>query len=235
MDFLESASVCLLVLHFLSPRRKRVPERSDLRGSVVSQHPGELPLPLPHRLQLRAGRRRVLRHQRVLHQPEPLQVRLLQHGRGLPLRMSARVLPRRARVRQWPAAWKLPVEAPAWWRALSGSHRHCVTGLGFGSSSAGPGQEGEADDNSLSPEACYECKINGYPKKGRNRRSTNSTHEDIQVTCPSPYINYRWQKLYLKANKIPFVIGCSKELNPVHHHCFRLQTKKLSSQVLEYG
>ena len=34
------------------------------------------------------------------------------------------------------------------------------------------------DDNSLSPEACYECKINGYPKKGRKRRSTNSTQED---------------------------------------------------------
>lgn len=43
------------------------------------------------------------------------------------------------------------------------------------------------DDNSLSPEACYECKINGYPKKGRKRRSTNSTQEDpmedMQVIC----------------------------------------------------
>lgn len=43
------------------------------------------------------------------------------------------------------------------------------------------------DDNSLSPEACYECKINGYPKKGRKRRSSNSTQEepqqDVQVIC----------------------------------------------------
>ncbi|KAM4593063.1 fibrillin-1 isoform 1-T1 [Odontesthes bonariensis] len=59
---------------------------------------------------------------------------------------------------------------------------HCVTGLGFTSS----GQGSEVDDNSLSPEACYECKINGYPKKGRKRRSTNSTQEepleDMQLT-----------------------------------------------------
>lgn len=56
--------------------------------------------------------------------------------------------------------------------------RHCVSGLGFGSGGSGAGQGGEVDDNSLSPEACYECKINGYPKKGRKRRSTNSTQED---------------------------------------------------------
>uniref|UniRef100_A0A672VB37 Fibrillin-1 n=1 Tax=Strigops habroptila TaxID=2489341 RepID=A0A672VB37_STRHB len=53
---------------------------------------------------------------------------------------------------------------------------HCVSGVGLGK---GQGQElslsGEVDDNSLSPEACYECKINGYPKRGRKRRSTNET------------------------------------------------------------
>lgn len=72
--------------------------------------------------------------------------------------------------------------------ALSLFLRHCVTGLGFTSGgSSAPGQEGEADDNALSPEACYECKINGFPKKGRKRRSANSTHEDpmehMQVIC----------------------------------------------------
>uniref|UniRef100_A0A8C3G947 Fibrillin-1 n=1 Tax=Cyclopterus lumpus TaxID=8103 RepID=A0A8C3G947_CYCLU len=55
---------------------------------------------------------------------------------------------------------------------------HCVTGLGFTGGDSGAGQGGEVDDNSLSPEACYECKINGYPKKGRKRRSTNSTREE---------------------------------------------------------
>lgn len=45
-----------------------------------------------------------------------------------------------------------------------------------------PPASGEMDDNSLSPEACYECKINGYPKRGRKRRSTNETDaSDIQV------------------------------------------------------
>lgn len=44
-----------------------------------------------------------------------------------------------------------------------------------------PPTSGEMDDNSLSPEACYECKINGYPKRGRKRRSTNETDaSDIQ-------------------------------------------------------
>lgn len=32
--------------------------------------------------------------------------------------------------------------------------------------------EGEEDD-SLSPEACYECKINGGGKNGRQKRSTD--------------------------------------------------------------
>lgn len=37
---------------------------------------------------------------------------------------------------------------------------------------------GEVDDNALSPEGCYDCKINGYPKRGRKRRSTNETASD---------------------------------------------------------
>uniref|UniRef100_A0ACB8E5R9 Fibrillin-1 n=1 Tax=Sphaerodactylus townsendi TaxID=933632 RepID=A0ACB8E5R9_9SAUR len=53
---------------------------------------------------------------------------------------------------------------------------HCVAGMGLG---RGHSQDlsvsGEVDDNSLSPEACYDCKINGYPKRGRKRRSTNET------------------------------------------------------------
>uniref|UniRef100_A0A672Z0L2 EGF-like domain-containing protein n=1 Tax=Sphaeramia orbicularis TaxID=375764 RepID=A0A672Z0L2_9TELE len=58
---------------------------------------------------------------------------------------------------------------------------HCVSGLGFTSGGSSTDQGAEEDDNSLSPEACYECKINGYPKKGRKRRSTNSTEEDTQL------------------------------------------------------
>lgn len=90
----------------------------------------------------------------------------------------------------WLSEWlcgKLSVGVSSWLTVCC-CFRHCVTGLGFsGGSSAGQG--GEVDDNSLSPEACYECKINGYPKKGRKRRSTNSTQEDtvedMQVICLS--------------------------------------------------
>ncbi|KAI5085779.1 fibrillin-3 precursor, partial [Silurus meridionalis] len=45
---------------------------------------------------------------------------------------------------------------------------HCITGAGF------QGQFGSEEDeeSALSPEACYECKINGNPDKGgRHRRS----------------------------------------------------------------
>ncbi|KAK7912579.1 hypothetical protein WMY93_012790 [Mugilogobius chulae] len=61
---------------------------------------------------------------------------------------------------------------------------HCITGLGLSGGTSAPGQDGEDDENSLSPEACYECKINGFPKKGRQRRSTNSTEEDLDNELP---------------------------------------------------
>ncbi|KAL7980060.1 hypothetical protein Chor_001328 [Crotalus horridus] len=54
---------------------------------------------------------------------------------------------------------------------------HCVAGMGLGK---GQNHEvpvsGELDDSSLSPEACYDCKINGYPKRGRKRRGLNETN-----------------------------------------------------------
>ncbi|KPP64202.1 fibrillin-1-like, partial [Scleropages formosus] len=66
---------------------------------------------------------------------------------------------------------------PGYYRAGQG---HCVSGLGFSGGSLASAQEGEASDNTLSPEACYECKINGYPRKGRRRRSANKTdHEAL--------------------------------------------------------
>lgn len=71
-----------------------------------------------------------------------------------------------------------------------GFRRHCVSGLGLG---RGHGQDlsasSEVDDNSLSPEACYDCKINGYPKRGRKRRSTNETDAlDAEVTYPLAFL-----------------------------------------------
>lgn len=45
---------------------------------------------------------------------------------------------------------------------------HCMTGSGF----TGPFVESN-DEDSLSPEACYECKINGGGKSGRHKRNTD--------------------------------------------------------------
>ncbi|XP_044135564.1 fibrillin-1 [Bufo gargarizans] len=60
---------------------------------------------------------------------------------------------------------------PGYFRVGQG---HCVTGAGM-SRAQDMATSGEIDDNSLSPEACYDCKINGYPKRGRKRRSANDT------------------------------------------------------------
>lgn len=52
---------------------------------------------------------------------------------------------------------------------------HCVSSMGFHPGQYQPQPEEGDDENLLSPETCYECKINGYPKRGRQRRSTNHT------------------------------------------------------------
>ncbi|XP_051233541.1 fibrillin-2b isoform X8 [Dicentrarchus labrax] len=58
---------------------------------------------------------------------------------------------------------------------------HCITGSGF----SGQFVEGE-DDDSLSPEACYECKINGG-KNGRHKRNAdeNEINQDSAVSMAS--------------------------------------------------
>uniref|UniRef100_A0A803TRF1 Fibrillin-2 n=1 Tax=Anolis carolinensis TaxID=28377 RepID=A0A803TRF1_ANOCA len=63
---------------------------------------------------------------------------------------------------------------PGYYRVGQG---HCVSGMGFNK-----GQYLQLDgdeENALSPEACYECKINGYTKKdSRRKRSLNQTEPD---------------------------------------------------------
>ncbi|XP_049443747.1 fibrillin-2b isoform X1 [Epinephelus fuscoguttatus] len=59
---------------------------------------------------------------------------------------------------------------------------HCMTGSGF------PGQFLEGDDeDSLSPEACYECKINGGGKNARHKRNAdeNDIHQEPTVSMAS--------------------------------------------------
>lgn len=57
---------------------------------------------------------------------------------------------------------------------------HCLSGAGLSAGDSPLTPSADTDENSLSPEACYECKINGYPKKGRKRRDVNAT-EELQV------------------------------------------------------
>ncbi|XP_059690283.1 fibrillin-2 isoform X2 [Gavia stellata] len=68
---------------------------------------------------------------------------------------------------------------PGYYRVGQG---HCVSGMGFNKGQYPP-LDGDADEeNALSPEACYECKINGYSKKDiRKKRSANDTIEQISL------------------------------------------------------
>ncbi|XP_016101547.1 fibrillin-2b [Sinocyclocheilus grahami] len=60
---------------------------------------------------------------------------------------------------------------------------HCITGVGFQGQF---GSEGVDDEESLSPEACYECKINGdLGKKGRHRRNTGDNELKETVSLAS--------------------------------------------------
>lgn len=63
-------------------------------------------------------------------------------------------------------------------------HRHCVSGMGVNKRQYLP-LDGDADEeNALSPEVCYECKINGYSKKdSRKKRSANTVCTSIKKHC----------------------------------------------------
>ncbi|KAL0963262.1 hypothetical protein UPYG_G00351840 [Umbra pygmaea] len=65
---------------------------------------------------------------------------------------------------------------------------HCVSGMSFGMGRYGsPSVEDPeiVEDNALSPESCYDCKINGYPKKhNRRRRDANGT-QPLQMSLAS--------------------------------------------------
>uniref|UniRef100_A0AAY5ENB4 Fibrillin-1 n=1 Tax=Electrophorus electricus TaxID=8005 RepID=A0AAY5ENB4_ELEEL len=110
---------------------------------------------------------------------------------------------------------------PGYFRAGQG---HCVSGVGFGSSNPG-GVAVEGDENSLSPEICYECKINGYPKKGRKRRGAGEHLWDAQelVSLASVdiddtiYFNLNISDLNSKDHIIEFVPALSTLTNHVRY------------------
>uniref|UniRef100_A0A4W4HGQ6 Fibrillin-1 n=1 Tax=Electrophorus electricus TaxID=8005 RepID=A0A4W4HGQ6_ELEEL len=108
---------------------------------------------------------------------------------------------------------------PGYFRAGQG---HCVSGVGFGSSNPG-GVAVEGDENSLSPEICYECKINGYPKKGRKRRGAGEHLWDELVSLASVdiddtiYFNLNISDLNSKDHIIEFVPALSTLTNHVRY------------------
>ncbi|XP_069078600.1 fibrillin-1 [Pleurodeles waltl] len=75
---------------------------------------------------------------------------------------------------------------------------HCLSGAGL-SRSQDQTDNGEDDENALSPEACYDCKINGYPRRGRKRRSANETgsndaQEELQMEAPVNFASWDIEK-----------------------------------------
>ncbi|XP_039984544.1 fibrillin-2b [Xiphias gladius] len=123
---------------------------------------------------------------------------------------------------------------------------HCITGSGF------PGQfvEGEEDD-SLSPEACYECKINGGGKSGRHRRNTdeNELNQEPVVSMASMDTQASIPMNLSRAsvlNKEP-LLELLPALQPLEHHVryvithgnanehFRLLERRDGKSVLRLG
>ncbi|XP_073700683.1 fibrillin-2-like [Garra rufa] len=95
---------------------------------------------------------------------------------------------------------------------------HCITGVGFQGQFA---SEGVDDEEALSPEACYECKINGdLGKKGRHRRNAGNNElketvsmasMDVQTSIP---MNLSLAQLQ---NKEP-LLELLPALEPLEHH-----------------
>lgn len=81
-----------------------------------------------------------------------------------------------------------------------------MSGSGF----TGQFTEGD-DEDSLSPEACYECKINGGGKNGRHKRSTDEN--DIQQV---PSAAASWSVRL----GLPLLAGCNKGASPCNNSVF---------------
>ncbi|XP_071399443.1 fibrillin-2b [Centroberyx affinis] len=124
---------------------------------------------------------------------------------------------------------------------------HCITGAGF------PGQynvEGE-DDDSLSPEACYECKINGGGKGGRHRRNAGDNDLNQEPVVSMASVDTQTSipmnlSLASLINKEP-LLELLPALQPLEHHVryvithgngnehFRLLERRDGKSVLRLG
>uniref|UniRef100_A0A8D0D984 Fibrillin-1 n=1 Tax=Sander lucioperca TaxID=283035 RepID=A0A8D0D984_SANLU len=130
---------------------------------------------------------------------------------------------------------------------------HCMTGSGFPSQFV----EGDEDDDSLSPEACYECKINGGGgKKGRHKRNADENGLNqvrVLTNCFSMLVSLDTQSsipmnlsLSSLLNKEP-LLELLPALQPLEHHVryvithgnanehFRLLERRDGKSVLRLG
>ncbi|XP_075944108.1 fibrillin-2-like [Anarhichas minor] len=123
---------------------------------------------------------------------------------------------------------------------------HCMTGSGFQAQF----EEGDQDD-SLSPEACYECKINGGGKNGRHKRNADENELNQEPAVSMASIDTRASipmNLSLSSlhNKEP-LLELLPALQPLEHHVryvithgntnehFRLLERRDGKSVLRLG
>ncbi|XP_057697171.1 fibrillin-2b isoform X1 [Corythoichthys intestinalis] len=123
---------------------------------------------------------------------------------------------------------------------------HCISGSGF------PGQLGTDgdEDDSLSPEACYECKINGGGKNGRHKRNAKENGLDDEPVSMASVDTQASIPMNLSLasflNKEP-LLELLPALQPLEHHVryvithgntdehFRLLERRDGKSVLRLG
>ncbi|XP_066459257.1 fibrillin-2 [Eleutherodactylus coqui] len=109
---------------------------------------------------------------------------------------------------------------PGYYRVGQG---HCVSSLAFNRGQyLSPARE-EREDNALSPETCYECKINGSPKKnGRSKRSTNDTdsvmNEDVSLKSLDMEEPLKIMLNISELNKKKHILEIVPAIQPLNNH-----------------
>ncbi|KAM4052790.1 fibrillin-2 isoform 1-T1 [Anomaloglossus baeobatrachus] len=109
---------------------------------------------------------------------------------------------------------------PGYYRVGQG---HCVSGLAFNRGQYLPTAKEEREENALSPETCYECKVNGYPKKnGRTKRSSNDTDSETKEDISLKSLDMEeLLKITLKLselNKKKHILEIVPAIQPLNNH-----------------
>ncbi|XP_069821064.1 fibrillin-2-like, partial [Dendropsophus ebraccatus] len=99
---------------------------------------------------------------------------------------------------------------------------HCVSGLAF-TRGQYVSQEEEGEENVLSPETCYECKINGSPKKpGRAKRSWSAadsvSNEDVSLKSLDMEEPLKIMFNILELNKKKHILELVPAIQPLTGH-----------------